>query len=46
MIYSNLTEQENLVRKKIFKINKYMRDKKISYDLQFKIKQYLEYYFN
>lgn len=46
MIYSNITEQDNEVRRKIFKINNYMREKKISYELQFRIKQYLEYYLN
>jgi hypothetical protein len=34
---------ENVIIKKLSIINRYMRNKKISYDLQQKIRQYLEY---
>ena len=34
-----------MIREKIFGISAYMRSRKISFDLQYRVREYLEYYF-
>lgn len=45
-IFEQLQEEENEINKNLYVINNYMHKKSISKELQYNIREYLDYYWN